>query len=143
MVVDGTRQAVGSGRAKILGLIKSARNRPSLDIQVCHHGATRATVNIANGPPQKRPGAVWLMFFDKRHETPIRSGKNEGVKLVNFNVVRVFKRVGSWTSDAAKLDISLKDLGAAGRDSCAIIVQAAGNGAILGAISFPLPKGAS
>ena len=143
MVVDGTTQAVGSGRDKVLDLIKSAGNKSSLKIQVRHHGASRATLRIASGKPQKRPAAVWLIFYDRRQETPIRSGENEGVKLVNTNVVRFFKRVGSWTGEAAKLDISLAEPGAVGRDACAIIVQAHGNGPILGAISFPLPKGAS
>ena len=141
MAVGGTGQAVGSGKAKILSLIRAVRDRPGLDILVRHHGAARATISIASGPPQKRPAAVWLMFYDKRHVTRIRRGENQGVELVNTNVVRVFKRVGSWSGGVTVLNISLKDLGAAGRDGCAIIVQAQGNGAILGAISFPLPRG--
>ena len=63
------------------------------------------------------------------------------MKLVNTNVVRVLKRIGSWTGKAVKIDLALKRLGAAGRDACAVIVQQDGNGPILGAVSFPLPPG--
>ena len=81
------------------------------------------------------------MFYDNRQVTEIRRGENDGVTLVNTNVVRVLKRIGSWSGDPVKIDLSLKDLGAEGRDGCALIVQQGGNGPILGAVSFPLPRG--
>ncbi len=40
-----------------------------------------------------------------------------------------------------KIDLSLNEIGAKGRDAGAVIVQQNGNGPILGAVSFPLPRG--
>ncbi len=139
MVINGAAQAVGSGRDTVLRLIEQARGMRTLDISVDHVGGDRLSVRIANGPRQARPAAVWLVFYDWRHTTEISRGENEGVKLVNTNVVRVLKRIGSWTGKAVKIDLALKRLGAAGRDACAVIVQQDGNGPILGAVSFPLP----
>lgn len=141
MVINGAAEAVGSSRDTVLRLIEQARGMPTLDISVDHSGGDRASVRIADGPRQARPAAVWLMFYDRRHATEIRRGENEGVTLVNTNVVRVLKRIGSWTGTAVKIDLSLKQLGAAGRDACAVIVQQDGSGPILGAVSFPLPRG--
>ena len=141
MVINGAAEAVGSSRATVLRLIEQARGMPTLDISVDHPGGDRAVVRIAGGPRPARPAAVWLMFYDRRHATEILRGENEGVTLVNTNVVRVLKRIGSWTGEALKIDLSLRRLGAAGRDGCAVIVQQDGNGPILGAVSFPLPRG--
>jgi hypothetical protein len=141
MVINGARQAVGSGRDTVLRLIERTRNKHALDILVEHAGGDHASVRIPDGPRQARPAAVWLMFYDRRHATEIRRGENEGVTLVNTNVVRVLKRIGSWTGTAVKIDLSLQRLGAAGRDACAVIVQQDGNGPILGAVSFALPRG--
>lgn len=141
MVINGSAEAVGSGRGKVLRLIERARRMHSLDISVDHRGDGRVTVRIGGGPRKEGPAAVWLAFYDKRHTTDIRRGENEGVKLINTNVVRVFKRIGNWAGTPVKIDLSLKELGAEGRDACAVIVQQNGNGPILGAVSFPLPRG--
>ncbi len=141
MVVNGAGQAVGSNRSEVLGQIEAARSMRTVNISVSHAGGGRATVRIAGGPRQTPAAAVWLMFYDNRKVTEIRRGENDGVTLVNTNVVRVLKRVGSWSGKPMTIDLSLKDLGAEGRDTCALIVQQGGNGPILGAVSFPLPRG--
>lgn len=141
MVVNGSAQAVGSGRKRVLRLIEAARSHPRLDISVDHQGGDRATVRIAAGRRLARPATVWLVFYDNRHSTKISRGENEGATLVNTNVVRVLKRVGSYSGKALELDLSLEQLGAKGHDSCAVILQQDGFGPILGAVTFPLPKG--
>ena len=143
IVVNGTAHAVGSGRAEVLRLIEAARGGPSVDIAVDHSGGDSATLRIAAGPRQTRPATIWLVFYDYRHVTEVRRGENAGASLVNTNVVRTFTRIGSWTGAPVKIPLSLKRLGAEGRDACAVIVQQDGNGPILGAVSFPLPRGRS
>ena len=143
IVVNGASHAVGSGRAEVLRLIEAARGGKSVDIAVDHSGGDSATLRIAAGARQTRPATVWLVFYDRRHVTEIRRGENEGARLVNTNVVRTFTRIGSWTGEPVKIALPLKRLGAEGRDACAVIVQQGGNGPILGAVSFPLPRRAS
>lgn len=140
MVINGSAETVGSGRSKVLQLIERAHSMPRLDISVDHTGAGRATVRIGGGSRQAAPATVWLVFYDRRHSTDIRRGENEGVTLVNTNVVRIFKRIGTWAGTPVKFDLSPDEFGARGRDACAVIVQRNGNGPILGAVTFPLPQ---
>ncbi len=141
MVINGSAEALGSARGKVLRLIERARSMRGLDISVDHSGAGRAVIRIGGDSSQKGSAAVWLAFYDSRHVTEIRSGENGGVKLVNANVVRTFRRIGDWAGKPVKIDLSLKELGAEGRDRCAVMVQQNGNGQILGAVSFALPRG--
>jgi len=52
--------------------------------------------------------------------------------------VRSFKRIGDWDGTALDTRVDLAALGAAGRDGCVIVLQAARSGPVLGAASFPL-----
>ncbi len=140
MVVHGSAQAVGSGRDRVLRLIEAARSHPRLDISVDHQGGDRATVRIAGAARLARPATVWLVFYDNRHSTEVSRGENQGATLVNTNVVRVLKRIGSYSGKALELDLSLAQLGAKGHDSCAVILQQDGFGPILGAVTFPLRR---
>lgn len=140
MVIGGTEQAVGSDRFQVMGFIRKMRRAPMIDISVAHGAGHTATVRIGRGHGQARPAPVWLVFYDREHVTEIRRGENEGVKLTNSNVVRKLMRIGSWRGRELKLKLSLDELGAKGRDGCALIVQQAGMGPILGATAFPLPR---
>ena len=59
--------------------------------------------------------------------------------LRNRNVVRMLSPVGTWQGAPVDGTLSLEALGAAGRDACAVLVQANGSGAILGADAISLP----
>ena len=143
IVIGGVTQAVGSGFRRVLALIEQARRRPALDIRITHPDAHTATLNIGAGPKQQRPATVWIMFYDNEHVTRIARGENRGRRLVNTNVVRSLKRVGTWRGDRMELTLSLDALGAKGRDGCVVVVQEADSGPILGAVSFPLPRNPS
>lgn len=143
IVIGGVTQAVGSGFRRVLALIEQAGRRPALDIRITHPDAHTATLNIGAGPKQRRPATVWLMFYDNEHVTRIARGENRGRRLVNTNVVRSVKRIGTWLGDAKQFTLSLDALEAKGRDGCAVIVQEADSGPILGAVSFPLPRNPS
>ena len=60
--------------------------------------------------------------------------------MTNANVVRSMRRIGTWRGDALELKLALADLGAKGRDACAVLVQERGSGRIIGAASIPLAK---
>ena len=83
------------------------------------------------------------MFYDNEHVTRIARGKNRGRELVNTNVVRSVKRLGTWRGDTKKFTLSFDAPEAQGRDGCAVVVQEADTGPVLAAVSFPLPRSAS
>lgn len=145
MVVGGAAQAVGSNREDVLREImrSDARAMPRIDITMSNPKPGTATIVVGAGAQPKQPAAVWVFMYDRSHVTEIARGENEGVRLTNTNVVRAIHRIGEWTGKRARFRIDLRALGATGRDACAIVVQEGGFGPILGADSFPLPKGSS
>jgi hypothetical protein len=132
MVIDGTLQGVGSDQALINKLIDKARrlaaNGPA--IKVSGSGSQRIVHLGAGTAPA--PATVWLVFFDSRHETKIKTGENSGKKLANYNVVRTMAAVGKWKGSAVDLPVDLDALDK-DCDSAAVIVQAEETGPILSA----------
>ncbi len=141
MVIGGIDQAVGSGRGEVLNAIERRRGRARLAIDISHPAPGEAVVSIGAGPRPARPAQVMLFAYDRAHTTEIRRGENEGVKLINRNVVRAHRRIGTWNGTKKTIRISLKKLGITGQDGCAIIVQPEQGGAIYGAAAFAIPGG--
>jgi hypothetical protein len=145
MVIGGASQAVGSKREDVLRAIaaRTAAATPRVDVAMSPSEPGKAVIAIGAGKRPKQPATVWAFLYDREHITEIVRGENEGVKLVNTNVVRAIRRIGEWTGTRERIIVDLATLGAAGRDGCAIVVQDGGYGPILGAGSFPLPRGSS
>jgi hypothetical protein len=138
MVIDGTLQGVGSEKALINKLIDKARKMaadgPSL--KLTGDGAQRTLhLGAARSPA---PATVWLIGYERRHQTPVQSGENSGRKLANYNIVRVMQPVGVWTGGAATLPLDLQIL--AQCDGAAVIVQTEETGPIVAAAHLDLPK---
>ena len=128
IVVDGRLQAVGSQRQAVLERIERARARaPAVRPRL---QADRAVVPAA---AVAGPARVWLVTFDARHATQVAEGENAGDRLVNHNVVRSWRALGSYTGARLEVPLELADVRAAGRSGCALLVQAADTGQILGA----------
>jgi hypothetical protein len=71
----------------------------------------------------------------------VARGENGGRTLKEFNIVREWRQIGTWTGSAVTLPLGI----AAGkdRDACAVIVQSGSNGPILGAAFMRLGGDAS
>jgi hypothetical protein len=135
MVIDGSADAVGSDRAKVNRAIVAAGQHPKTPIAIAAGpgGGWRVTIPTAK---VDQPATVWLALYDRQHVTPVKRGENAGATLTDYNIVREFRRIGQW--DGTQLDLPL-DIGAidlADR-GVAVIVQAGGAGAILGAAVLP------
>ncbi len=152
IVVDGRAETVGSNRATVDSLIRMAAVAQKIDIDVAHNEDGTADISIpsavaggesAGQRAGRKAGEVWIGFYDAAIETEIRAGENRGETIVNANVVRSYKRIGSWTGAALKKNVDLNALGATGRDGCVIVLQAPDNGPIIGAVSFSLAGRAS
>lgn len=143
MVIDGSRQGIGSNRDAVLRAIRQARTEARIPVEVRQPDARTAIVVIGGDATLEAPATVWLFAFDRRHTTQIRRGENEGVTLTNTQVVRAARRVGKWSGKPASITLPLSMMGIDGQDGGAIVVQPDGGGRIYGAAMFPLRKGGS
>ena len=135
IVVDGVAQTVGSRRDRVLRLIESARAVPKaarVSAQPESSGGFKVTVASGAGGTGAE---VLLARYDRRHVTAIEAGENKGKTLVNHHVVRELRPLGVWNGE--HFEVFVADLRLSPDQGCAVIVQAAGQGAILGAASCP------
>ena len=137
MVVDGTLQGVGSDRAEINKLIDKARKAADAGPSLAVTGTgTQRVLRI--GAAKAGPAAtVWLIGFDRAHETPVRAGENSGKRLANHNVVRTMEPVGTWKGAPAEIALDLSAV-AANCDGAAILVQGDETGPIVAATAITL-----
>jgi hypothetical protein len=132
MVVDGRVNQPGIDDGQIAGMLADARRQSAVR-------ATPTLNRMADGslriwlPTQKleRPADVLLFVYDRRHSTPVARGENEGRRIDNFNVVRRFERVSSWTGAEATWTVPADRF--TPDQGLAVLVQQADQGAVLGA----------
>jgi len=123
LVVQGQADAIGSDRPAVLAAIDAARNAPRVPLTVTPN-RTSVTVHVGAG---SGVATVWLIGYDPRHETEVRSGENGGRKLTDVNVVRSIAQVGAWLGQPLRVDEPKPE-----GERIAVLLQAAGGG-ILGA----------
>ena len=130
MVVDGTRQAVGSDRAAVRAAIQEARMSAEAQpaLQVTTDGARlRVQSDRSLGA-----SILWLVGFDPQHSTVVGAGENGGRTLQETNVVRALVRAG----DTAGAPLDLAVARPAGVRVAALL-QAGADGRILAAALLP------
>ena len=133
-VVDGRAEAVGSSRADVERLMRSKPgDRPAgVTVAIRRPDADSIVVNLQGAAA---PAEVWLVRFDRRHVTVVPAGENKGKTLVNRNVVTEVRRLGTWNGQAQELGATAVAL--ADNQGCAVLVQSAKLGPILGAAACP------
>ncbi len=132
MVVDGRVNEPGTTSAQVEGMLADARRRSTVR-------ATPTLTRMADGslriwlPAQKLEAAadVMLFVYDRRHSTPVARGENEGRRIDNFNVVRRFERIASWTGAEGTWTVPPDSFGP--DQGLAVLVQLADQGPVLGA----------
>ena len=133
VILDGRGDYVGSSRAAI----ESALEKPREAVPV--------TLSIAGGEIHVslesselgRGTEVLLVSYLRKAVSPIGRGENAGRTLEEFNIVRSLSTLGRW--DGSKHEF-LTRLDSLPRDATdvAVLVQASGQGAIIGAAMSPL-----
>jgi hypothetical protein len=145
MVVDGRYQDVGSDRHAINKLIERAladkAKQPLVQITQVDEPQSAGS---PSGPPAKikvesigfrGTASVWLALYDREHQTQVQRGENAGRRLVDYNVVREFRRIGTFDGRSVTLALELGEL--AGRhDAGVVFVQQDGTGPILSCFGF-------
>jgi hypothetical protein len=132
MVVDGRTDAVGSERGDVEAAIGKAAAASKLAIAIAKDAGGYRVAIPAAAPPAGGPATVWLAVFDSEQETPVKRGENGGRTLKEFNIVREWRRIGTWNGEAVTLPLDVA-MGGAARKGCAIIVQSGPVGPVLGA----------
>ncbi len=139
MVIDGVAEAVGSKRARVAELIDAALRRNKIAVEISHPDRDTIHIRVPAEAGYAGPAAtVWLAFYDYERTTAIEAGENDGVRLTNTNIVRSMARIGTWRGAVMEWTLPVEAVGGAGRDGCAILVQAGGNGRIIGAVALAL-----
>jgi hypothetical protein len=127
MVVDGHWQAVGSDAGEVGDAIKLAkRHERTVPMTVAVAQGTARIAIAASGAADT--GTVWLIGFDRRHDTQVFAGENAGRTIVQANVVRGLVPIGHFDGAALQLDAPL----AWHCDRIAALLQQ-GDGRVIGA----------
>lgn len=131
-VVNGQAGVVGSNRNALTQLL--ARPAPDEARIVLEREAGAVRIRIAGGE-SPGPADVWLYRFGVREVTEVAAGENKGKTLVNHHVVRDVRRLGGWRGQETEFVVEDPAPGA-GR-GCAVVVQRAQQGPVLGADLCP------
>ncbi len=133
MVVAGAAHEIGSERSKVEQRIDTARGAaqggPRLTLATV---GGQANVTVEGAGPAGVYDVV-LATYDGSLTTTVTAGENRGRTLVNARVVRDFRRIGQWAGENLSLEFSLTETPKGG--GCAVLLQRAGGGPIIAAVS--------
>jgi hypothetical protein len=129
MVVAGRYDVVGSRRQQVEDTLALAHAEPP-PLAVSMLGFDRVAIA---GPPGPADALVLAVIFQARAETPVGAGENGGSTLVEYNIVREMIPVGHYGGGTQELTLDSRWLAEEDYDGCAILVQDAATGRILGA----------
>ncbi|HEV7358724.1 MAG TPA: DUF1223 domain-containing protein [Steroidobacteraceae bacterium] len=132
-IIDGQADLVGSGTSAILSELAKPHQGVATYIAL---DAQYLDVSVAAQAGGKRSD-VLLIGYLREATSHIGRGENSGRTLQEFNIVRSITRLGSWNGSTCSFHIASASLP---RDAthAAVLLQAQGQGAILGAASVPL-----
>jgi hypothetical protein len=122
IIVDGSREMVGSDRAKVLAALHDARAEATVPVTFA---ADRRSVTIGAGDAR---GSVLLVRFALERTTRVARGENARRTLQDANAVESLSSLGSWEGSPLRFAIEPPAAG----EGIAVLVQAA-DGRMLGA----------
>jgi len=125
MVVDGTREMVGSDRRQVLTAVRDARPETIAPVVF---SADHRSVTIGAGDGQ---GSVLLMRFAQSRTTKVAGGENARRTLQDANGVEALASLGNWNGSALNFAIEPPAAG----EGIAVLVQAP-DGRMLGAAAL-------
>jgi len=125
IIVDGSREMVGSDRAKVLAALHDARAEAMVPVTFA---ADRRSVTIGAGDAR---GSVLLVRFALERTTRVARGENARRTLQDANAVESLSSLGSWEGSPLRFAIEPPAAG----EGIAVLVQAA-DGRMLGAAKF-------
>jgi hypothetical protein len=97
LVVDGTKQCVGSDAATARALIAADAREPKATVRVSKSG-DKVSIAVSDLPAKAEPADVWLAITEADLVTAVPRGENSGARLAHGPVVRVLRRVGTMAT---------------------------------------------
>ena len=141
MVVNGTRQGVGSDREAIDALISDAMAHPAPhpSLTVARNADGGLAIHVGAEPAGSRAAeksaTIWLVTYDSEHTTVVAQGENGGRTLKDYQVVRSLRGIGTWTGAPLDISVAPKDV-TSSTGGVAILVETGGIGPIIAATSL-------
>jgi hypothetical protein len=142
-VVEGAAHVVGSDRAGLAKLIEEAKSSGAfvpIGLAWTMSGNLEVAVPAAT---YDGDATVWFVRFEHEGSSEVTDGENAGKTLRHVNIVRELKAVGMWDGSAFAVTLPAEAVRPPGEHvggyGCAIIVQAEGQGPILGARLIDAP----
>ncbi len=127
-VIDGRRSLVGSDRQ---GIQQAIADAPALiPIQLAVSGG-ELTVSLPS-VSDHRVDDVNVVAYLPQATTQIGHGENAGRKLTEFNIVRQFRRLGTWDGKSATFQVPLNSF-PSDANRVAVLIQQGSQGPIEGA----------
>ncbi len=133
VIIDGTRDLVGSDAARIGAALRATRSGVPVDL--AREGSIlRIHVGDEAGGA---PAAVLLVAYQDRATSAIGRGENAGRTLTEHHIVRAIRVLGRYTGAALEYRVAAASLPLEATD-VAVLVQTADSGPIVGATHGPL-----
>jgi hypothetical protein len=132
--VDGRSSFVGSDKQRILGaLADPVAEMVPVSVEVSEG------VLIVGVPerPDRRTYQVFVAAYLPHASTVVGRGENTGRTLQEFNIVREFRSIGTWSGHAAVFRASV-DSFPADASRVAVLLQPNGQGPIVGSAAIAL-----
>lgn len=101
LVINGRRGVVGSDRAAVAAAVEAASRDPAVTIVSLRGDRTGLSVDVGGG---HGTGTIWLVGFDHQHQTTVRRGENGGRTLLESNIVRSIRQIGTWSGTPLHLN---------------------------------------
>jgi hypothetical protein len=133
-VVDGRSSFVGSDKRRILDALADPIGETvpvSLEVS---HGVL--TVGVPERQDRKAY-QVYVAAYLPQASTPVGRGENTGRTLQEFNIVRQFRSIGTWSGHAAVFRTSVESF-PADASRVAVLLQRDGQGPIAGSAAIAL-----
>jgi hypothetical protein len=140
-----TPQFMVDGRTELLGARAQlseqalAEPKPGVSLALAEDGGT-LRIDVGAVPGHSSACEVILVSYLRHASSAVAGGENGGRTLEDFNVVRSLRVLGSWRGEAGHFDLPVASL-PPDATAVAVLLQATGQGPILGAASRPLSRG--
>jgi hypothetical protein len=132
-IIDGTRDIVGSQRSAVMDAVYGRRDGVATSVSV-----SSRTIQIHVGGGSDAANAeVLLIGYLREATTPIGRGENSGRTVKESNIVLWLRELGRWNGKPLEFAMSVNRLPENVTD-VAVLIQSAGQGAILGAVAQPI-----
>lgn len=140
VIVNGSKQVIGSDRASIEGAILSTSKADgvmSVPVTMTLSGKLlNVSVAASKVPSAAARGEVWICSVSKAIPIMIGRGENRGQEVTYHNVVRNLLKVGDWNGSAGSWTVPIENISREGVDAAVVYVQDGSRekpGAMLGA----------